>query len=146
LHYDLVVAKHPQALLFCDRKYVGAVPGNGLVAAEVCVAGIAVAAGIVAGEVVAAEVCVAGIVAGEVVAAEVCVAAEVVAAEVAVAEVDVAEVDVELAVAAAVVVEVVVEVVVGWQQSAPSFCSPDNSPVYQEYLPVTEQSVNNEDR
>ena len=48
---------------------------------------------------------------------------------------------------AAEVVEVVAEVVaVGWQQSAPSFCSPDNSPVYQEYLPVTEQSANNEDR
>jgi hypothetical protein len=40
----------------------------------------------------------------------------------------------------------VAEVVVGWQQSAPLFYSPDNSPVYQEYLPVTEQSVSNEGR
>jgi hypothetical protein len=63
---------------------------------------------------------------------------EVVVGEVVVGEVVVGEV---------VVGEVVVgEVVVGWQQSAPSFCSPDNSPVYQEYLPVTEQSANNEDR
>ena len=59
----------------------------------------------------------------QVVAAEV-VAAEVAVAEVAVAEVDVAEVAVELAVAAAVVVEVVV----GWQQSAPSFCRPCTKP------------------
>ena len=50
-----MVAKHPQALLFCDRKYVGAVPDNGLVVAEVCVAGI-VGAEVVAAEVVAAEV------------------------------------------------------------------------------------------
>ena len=52
------------------------------------------------------------------------------------------------AVVAEVVVEVVVaaEVVVGWQQSEPSFCSPDNSPVYQEYLQVIEQSANNEGR
>ena len=73
-------------------------------------------------EVVAEGVVAEGVVAEGVVAEEV-VAAEVVAAEV-----------------------VAAEVVVGWQQSAPSFCSPDNSPVYQEYLPVTEQSVNNEDR
>jgi hypothetical protein len=62
---------------------------------------------------------------GEVVAGEV-VAGEVVAGE--------------------VVAEVVAEAVGGWQQSEPSFCSPDNSPVYQEYLPVTEQSANNEGR
>jgi len=41
---------------------------------------------------------------------------------------------------------VVAEVVVGWQQSEPSFYSPDNSPVYQEYLQVIEQSANNEGR
>ena len=64
------------------------------------------------------------------------VVVEVIVVEVIAAEV-VAEVIVELAVA---------EVVVGWQQSAPSFCSPDNSPVYLEYLPVTEQSANNEGR
>ena len=64
------------------------------------------------------------------------VVVEVIVVEVIAAEV-VAEVIVELAVA---------EVVVGWQQSAPSFCSLDNSPVYQEYLPLTEQSANNEGR
>ena len=62
-----MVTKHPLALLFCDRKYVGAVPDNGLVAAEECVAGI-VGAEVVAAEVVAAEVVV-GIVAEAVVAA-----------------------------------------------------------------------------
>jgi hypothetical protein len=71
------------------------------------------------------------------------VVAEVVVAEVVVAEVVVAEV----VVAEVVVAEVVVaEVVVGWQQSEPSFYSPDNSPVYQEYLQVIEQSANNEGR
>ena len=69
---------------------------------------------------------------------------EIVEAEV-VAEV-VAEVAGEAVAVEAVAVVAAAVVAVGWQQSEPSFCSPDNSPVYQEYLPVTEQSANNEDR